>query len=37
MYVNPFWFGVICTIVVEIVGIILWALIIGSKDNSDKK
>ena len=27
MYVNPFWFGVIVTVLVEIVGLIGYALI----------
>ena len=27
MYVNPFWFGVITTIVVEVVACIVWAAI----------
>ncbi len=31
MYVNPFWFGVICTIVVEVVLLVVWAMICGTK------
>ena len=27
MYVNPFWFGVFCTIVVEIVACIVFAIV----------
>lgn len=29
MYVNPFWFGVIVTLVVEIVACIVYAIIDG--------
>jgi len=31
MYVNPFWFGVICTIVVEIVLCIVFAVVSQNK------
>lgn len=31
MYVNPFWFGVICTIVVEIVACIIYAVVSTNK------
>ena len=31
MYVNPFWFGVLCTIGVEIVGLFLYALTLTYK------
>ena len=31
MYVNPFWFGVLCTIGVEIVVLFGWALIETSR------
>jgi len=31
MYVNPFWFGVLMTIVVEIVGTLLVAIFMGGK------
>ena len=26
MYVNPFWFGVLTTIVVEIVALLIWGI-----------
>ena len=35
MYVNPFWFGVITTIVVEIVACIAFAIVESGK--GDKK
>lgn len=31
MYVNPFWMGVFCTIVGEIIGCIVYALISANK------
>lgn len=31
MYVNPFWFGVICTVLVEIVGCIVYAVVSNNK------
>ena len=31
MYVNPFWFGVMSTLLVEIVGIIILAFTVGRK------
>ena len=31
MYVNPFWFGVLVTVVVEIVACIVYAAISSSK------
>lgn len=31
MYVNPFWFGVLCTVIAEIVGVFLLALYLGGK------
>ena len=27
MYVNPFWFGVVCTVLVEFVALLVWAAI----------
>lgn len=35
MYVNPFWFGVICTVLFEIVGCIVYAVV--SNNKGDKK
>ena len=32
MYVNPFWFGVICTLLIEIVAI----LVIAAKNTKDR-
>ena len=31
MYVNPFWFGVFVTIVVEIVACVIYAIVDGNK------
>ena len=31
MYVNPFWFGVLCTIGAEIVGLFVYALLLTYK------
>ena len=31
MYVNPFWFGVLCTIVAEIVLCVVYAMFSGNK------
>ena len=31
MYVNPFWFGVVVTVVVEIVACIVYSVIDGGK------
>ena len=31
MYVNPFWFGVLTTVVVEIVGLIGWSVVITNR------
>ena len=31
MYVNPFWFGVVCTVLVEIVVCIGYAIATGGK------
>ena len=31
MYVNPFWFGVLCTVVTEIVACIVWAAMSDNK------
>ena len=36
MYVNPFWFGVITTIVVEVVAFIVWAAIEISKGEQEQ-
>lgn len=33
MYVNPFWFGVLVTVVVEIVGLIGYAMVICNRSN----
>ena len=33
MYVNPFWFGVLTTVVVEIIALFGWAFVIGSRGN----
>ena len=33
MYVNPFWFGVFTTIVVEIVALIGYAFVISNRGN----
>ena len=33
MYVNPFWFGVLVTVVVEIVALIGWAAVIVNRGN----
>ena len=33
MYVNPFWFGVLVTVVVEIVGLIGYAIVSVNKGN----
>ena len=30
MYVNPFWFGVICTLVVEVITIVVAAIVVQS-------
>lgn len=35
MYVNPFWFGVLVTIIVEIVGCIVYA--VATTHEGDKK
>ena len=38
MYVNPFWFGVLVTLVVEIVAMIVFALVkFGGKDDERKE
>lgn len=34
MYVNPFWFGVLCTILVEIVTCIIYA-VASDKENKE--
>ena len=31
MYVNPFWFGVLVTVVVEMVALIGWAMVSSSR------
>lgn len=31
MYVNPYWFGVLTTVVVEIVALFVWAFVIDSR------
>ena len=31
MYVNPFWFGVLVTVVIEIVGLIGYAFVISNR------
>ena len=36
MYVNPFWFGVLVTIIVEIVACIVYAAISNSKRGTKK-
>lgn len=36
MYVNPFWFGVFVTIVVEIVACIIYAIVSNSKGGEKK-
>ena len=36
MYVNPFWFGVFLTIVVEIIGCIVYAAVTTGKKGSKK-
>ena len=33
MWVNPFWFGVLVTLVVEIVGVLISAIIVVNKEN----
>ena len=33
MYVNPFWFGVLVTLIVEIVGFIGYAIILAGRGN----
>ena len=33
MYVNPFWFGVLVTIAVELVVIVVMSMIHGGDDN----
>lgn len=33
MYVNPFWFGVLTTIIVEIVALIGYAIVITNRGN----
>lgn len=33
MWVNPFWFGVLVTLVVEIVGVLISAIIVANKEN----
>ena len=37
MYVNPFWFGVLTTIVVEVVGIVMCALIVAGRDDKHER
>ena len=36
MYVNPFWLGVLVTIVIELVLILVWAAISASKEKKGK-
>ena len=31
MYVNPFWFGVLVTVVVELIAMIVYAAVKGAK------
>ena len=31
MYVNPFWFGVLVTVVTEMLGLIIWAIAISNR------
>lgn len=33
MYVNPFWFGVLCTILAEIVLVLFFAVKAGTKED----
>ena len=35
MYVNPFWFGVFVTLVIEIVALIGWGIVMNNR--GDKK
>ena len=31
MYINPFWFGVLCTVGVELIGLFIWAAILYTR------
>ena len=31
MYVNPFWFGVLCTVGVELIALFIWAAILYTR------
>lgn len=33
MYVDPFWFGVLCTIIVELIGFFVFALYCVYREN----
>lgn len=33
MYIQPFWAGVLCTILVEVIVMIVWAINMASKNN----
>ena len=37
MYVNPFWMGVLVTIVVEIVGILIASTVTAIKERNDER
>ena len=37
MYVNPFWFGVLVTVVVEIVAFIGYAIVLASRGNKNER
>ena len=37
MYVNPFWFGVLVTVVVEIVGILIATTVAANKEHNNER
>ena len=36
MYVNPFWFGVLVTVVIELIACIIYAAVSGNKKGMKK-
>ena len=37
MYVNPFWLGVLVTVVVEIIACIIYGMSIGTRGGDDEQ